>query len=97
MPLVAREVDPRDISWELDAPVFRVYLWRRPTPDHAWQCWEWELSGGDVEEVLAWADDPPAPCDVAEVWVVVPDGAVRGQGKGMIRLRGYNPNESRRD
>lgn len=105
MALLARPVDPRDIGWEVDRPAFRVYLWRqarledRP-PEHrpaglrqsdmGWVCLEWELTGGDVDDVLSWADAHAVGRDVAEVWVVVADRG-DGHGKGMVRLRGYTP------
>lgn len=108
MTLIALPVDPRDISWEVERPTFRVYLWRRSrledvAPEHrptglrqadmGWQSSEWELTGGTVDEALTWVDEHLTGWDVADVWVVVPDPG-EGRGKGLIRIRGYNPNET---
>ena len=48
-------VDPRDQQWEDDDPVFRVYFWKK-LDGTAFGSDEYELSGVDVNEVLAWAD-----------------------------------------
>lgn len=87
---------------------FRVYLWRQPRLDRLpparrpddvpqrdvmWECSEWELTGGDVDEALRWADEHVASWDVAEMWVAVPDCG-DGRGRGLVRIRGHNPNEN---
>ncbi len=65
-----------------------------PTPPAGrrigWNCSEWELTCGDVEEALSWAGEQVVGADIAEVWVVVPDW---GDGRGLVRIQGYNPNE----
>ena len=51
-PVIVRVVDPRDIDWEDSNPVFRVHfrdLHRQGATT------EFELTEGDVFEVLAWA------------------------------------------
>ena len=108
MALFAQLVDPRDVSWEVDRPTFRVHRWRRARPEDAspehrlmrlrsseagWQCSEWELTGADVGEALTWAEEHAAGGDVADVWVVVPHQG-DGRGKGLVCLRGYDPNET---
>lgn len=107
MALFAQPVDPRDVVWAVDRPTFRVYPWRQArledvSAEHqpaglrhselGWQCSEWELTGGDVEEALAWAEEHLAGWDVADMYVVVPDRG-DGRGKGLVRIRGHNPNE----
>ncbi|MGY1838584.1 MULTISPECIES: hypothetical protein [unclassified Modestobacter] len=79
-----RGVDPRDVSWEVDAPRYRVYLWS--AGPGAWSD-EYELSGAGVDAaaVLAWATGRVAEpgMDRFEAFVVV-DG-VR-EGRGLVRL-----------
>ena len=101
MAVQARLVDPPDVRWEVSEPLFRVHLWRRGRlPDvprdvpvlgvtrHevGWHCSGWELSGGDVEAALRWADEHGAGWDAVDVWVVVPPGRHR-QSRGLVRLR----------
>lgn len=41
-----------------DAPVFRVRLWVPPKEaGYGWLVDDWELTGGDLDEVIAWAED----------------------------------------
>lgn len=41
-----------------EAPVFRVRLWEPPAEDgFAWLVDDWELTGGDLDEVLLWAEE----------------------------------------
>ena len=41
-----------------EAPVFRVRLWMPPAKDgFAWLVDDWELTGGDLDEVLVWAKE----------------------------------------
>jgi hypothetical protein len=49
----AQPVDPRDITWEVDYPTYRVTFWRRDGSASD----EWRLADAvNVHEVLAWAD-----------------------------------------
>jgi hypothetical protein len=47
---VHHPVDPRDQTSEVDAPRYRVCFWNGSDSD------EYEITGADVPEVLAWAD-----------------------------------------
>ena len=81
-------VDPRDVSWEVDRPRYRVHFWTEPAdPVGMRVCDEYELSGPDVHaaEVLAWAAEQSAGRATGwyEVFVVV--DAAR-EGRGLIRL-----------
>jgi len=58
----------------------------------SWSAAEWELTGADITDVLAWADAHTPTGGVAEVSVVVrPDPSAE---LGKIRLRGHDPNAS---
>lgn len=64
--LQARAVDPRSVTWQVDAPVFWVTFFRRaphaaevPSPLVGHESEEWELTGGDVSEAGAWAANMP--------------------------------------
>ena len=57
-----RAVDPRSTKWELDNPVFYVSFFRHdstrihvPSESVSYESEEWELTGGDVQDALAWA------------------------------------------
>ena len=77
-------VDPRDISWENDRPVYRVYFW---TPGRS-ACEEYRVQdASSVREVLAWARDQTAPSGSqagrsAELWIE----AETRDGLGLLRL-----------
>ena len=53
MTLKAQLVDPRDQSWEIDRPAYRVYFWhpQGTEQDSMWASEEWELT--DVNDVSA--------------------------------------------
>ncbi len=62
-----RAVDPRSTKWELDNPVFYVSFFRHdstrihvPSESVSYESEEWELTGGDVQDALAWAKIMPA-------------------------------------
>ena len=80
-----RSVDPRDVRWEVDAPVYRVYFWSGETLH---QAEEFELTGAvDVHEVLAWAEENAPPGSVYTLHAVVEmDGE-----KGLVHLAGVDP------
>ena len=94
-----REVDPRDITWELDDPVFRVYFWKmyarapEPATPDAWECMEYEVSEADVKEVIRWADEytDREGSDRYTFYLRVDDA----DGPGMVRLFGADPTEPR--
>ncbi len=59
-------VDPRSVTWELDDPVFRVAFFRHdpayadvPSELVGYESEEWELTGGDEQEALAWPRSMP--------------------------------------
>lgn len=85
-----RGVDPRDISWELAQPVYRVYFWGLPGPDVAQACDERRITdAGDVEEVMEWAHQH-AEGRIFVVYAEASDGAARG----LLRLYGEDPSVS---
>jgi hypothetical protein len=74
-------VDPRDQTWELDGPRYRVYFHE---PNGASD--EYEIREADVTEVLAWAEEHKA----GRTFVLY--ACVPGDGLGLVRLHGSDPN-----
>lgn len=75
----ARMVDPRSMTWELDDPTFMVAFFRHGpayadvSPDLiGYESEEWELTGGDVREALAWATENAGPDRTWILHVVAP-------------------------
>lgn len=85
MPTVeAVPVDPRDQTWEVQSPRYRVYLYdAEGTSD------EWELSDVDAEQVLAWAQHTCAGRRY-EVYVTVDH-----DGLGLIQLAQSAPESAK--
>jgi hypothetical protein len=83
----AQPIDPRDITWEVDYPTYRVTFWRRDGSASD----EWRLTDAiNVHEVLAWAD-----ARVEAGWtyqVFIETAATRGLG--TLRVVGPNPSAS---
>ena len=81
-------VDPRDVSWEVDRPRYRVHLWTGSgDPETMPHSDEYELSGPDVDAatVLAWAVEQTVArgADWSEVFAVVD---LTPGGRGLVRL-----------
>lgn len=88
-------VDPRDIEWEVEHPVYRVYFWHQPSAPPgvsrarvAYHSDEYRLMGAeDVHEVLAWAKATARPEQFFTLYVEhVHDGS-----PGLIQLAGKDP------
>lgn len=84
-------VDPRDIEWELDCPVYRVYFWSQPAGGAApamYHAEEHRITGArDVHDVIAWATDKSRPDQVFTLYV---EHTAHGS-RGLIRLGGEGP------
>jgi hypothetical protein len=79
-------VDPRDPRWELQGPAYRVCFWR-PVGMEAWSAREVEITGSDIDAVLAWAAHEASESESYQVFAVVQrDGDV-----GVVRLLGDDP------
>jgi len=66
-PLKAAPVDPRDMAWEEDVPVYRVYF------DGPGAAREYRLTEAtDVAEVVAWTDSHRLGNEIASVFVECP-------------------------
>lgn len=80
----ATQVDPRDITWEVEHPTYRVHFWTHEGS----ACDEWRVTeAADVHEVLAWADQRVGEGRGYQVFVeVAPES-----GLGLLRLRGSDP------
>jgi len=82
-----RRVDPRDTSWELDQPSYRVYFWTRAAHSNAAPtATEFEISDTDVADVLGWARRTAGARTFA-LYVV----CAIGDTKGLVRLAGEDP------
>jgi hypothetical protein len=75
-------VDPRDQTEAVDAPGYRVYFWHGSDSD------EYEITGADVPEVLAWADLSAAGRTYS-LWASLP--ASDAVGVKLVRLAGWDP------
>jgi hypothetical protein len=82
--LTARQVDPRDETWEVYDPAYRVYFWDTNSASD-----EWELTGCDVEAALRWAHH------AADGRTFTLYATVQTPGElGLIRLTGTDPTRS---
>jgi len=79
----ASAVDPRDQTWEVDRPRYRVYF-----HDANGASDEHEITGADVGEVIAWAEAHRG----AGTYVLYV--CVASNGLGLVRLAGADPNAS---
>ena len=102
MTLDARPAEPRRSGQEVAEAAYRISYWRqRPVEDYAdrpgnleqgdmaWESEEWLISGANVFEVLAWADEGADGWQVTEICAIVPD--TYGKAVGLVRLHGYDP------
>ena len=82
-----RPVDPRDVSSEVDDPVYRVTFWTRPDgPDAMRSADEYEITGAqDVEDVLQWARAEAREADSFVVHAYVDGCAIRLAGEDPAR------------
>lgn len=89
MGINARRIDPRDQSWEIDRPSYRVYFWypQGTADDSMWTSDEWELTDADdVADVMSWAESHSGGRRfVIYVRVMTQDGV------GLVRLLGLDP------
>lgn len=83
----AKGIDPRDISWEVAYPTYRVYFWRLRDSRSD----EWHLTDAvNVHDVLAWAEARVQPGWIYQVFVE----STSEQGRlGTIRLLGSDPSD----
>lgn len=73
----ATPVDPRDVTWEISDPIYRVEFWDGIVSD------EWNVSeASNVAEVLHWAGKASAGRPFT-LQVLVPD---QGNGMGALQL-----------
>lgn len=84
MAFTARQIDPRDETWEVYDPAYRVYFWDNNAASD-----EWELTGCDVEAALQWARDGSDGRTFTLYATVLAPGEL-----GLIRLSGTDPTRS---
>jgi hypothetical protein len=77
-----RSVDPRDESWLIPDPRYRVYFF-----DASGNSNEYEIAGVDVAEVSSWAEAQRK----GRTFVLY--ACVPRNGLGLVRLAGRDPNE----
>lgn len=87
--------EPQQVT---DAPVYRVNFWQQPPPGFGWPLDAYALvDARDVHEVLAWAEERSEGRKI-EIFVEVDEEPERGfsapRKTNLIRLVGYNPNET---
>ncbi|WP_328386947.1 hypothetical protein OHS81_25325 [Streptomyces sp. NBC_00400] len=76
-----RGVDPQDVTWEQDGATYRAYFWDRSARASD----EYEVTGADVEDVLAWARAKAEETGSAYTLYV----RVTDEGRpGLVRLSG---------
>lgn len=96
-----RLIDPRDVSWEIWDPTFRVYFWEKRDIDLraaelegidpasvGYASYEYEIRGGDVHQVVDWATDTAAREGKTYTLYLVID---IGGEKGRVHLAGDDP------
>lgn len=101
MAVNAQVAEPRDRR-EVAEASYRISYWRQrqvsdfadapanlEQVDMAWESEEWLVSGANVFEVLAWADEGSDGWQVTEICAIVPD--IYGKSVGLVRLQGYDP------
>ena len=89
MTIKAQRIDPRDQSWEIDRPSYRVYFWHRQgtTDDSMWASDEWELTeADDIAGVMSWAESNSNGRQF-----VMYVSALTLEGVGLVRLFGLDP------
>src|SRR5664279_4150668 len=97
--MIAEAVDPRFVSWEVEQPSYRVYIWHRPPgppevpkAQVGHRCDEYRLRDAtDIREVLDWAHRTARPEQTFSIYVEHRDS----DGLGLIQLAGTNPSVSR--
>jgi hypothetical protein len=90
-----RRVDPRDTTWEVDQTTYRVYFWG-PVPQPigsptGFASEEFEVTGSDVEGVIAWAEATAGSERTYALYALV---RCRGE-LGLVRLAGADPLQRR--
>jgi hypothetical protein len=86
-------VDPRDVRWEMDGRVYRVYFWRAPShPDGMHTCSETRVTDVDsITEVLEWSAARADGRDVVVYLELEEQPGAPGAERGLIRLHGHGP------
>lgn len=74
-----RPIDPRDETWEIERPRFRVYFWTGTASE------EYELSRTDVHGAIQWAEGQRGDRTYTLYACADVDGL------GLIRLAGVDP------
>jgi hypothetical protein len=72
-------VDPRDETWDVWAPRYRVYFWAGTASD------EYEIADADVGQVIEWAEGERGNRTYTLYVCVEKDGL------GLVRLAGADP------
>ena len=80
--MLVSSVDPRDQTWEVTHPRYRVYF-----HDAHGAAEELEVTGADVSEILGWAETERRGRTYV-LYVCAPLN-----GLGLVRLQGSDPNE----
>ena len=94
----ADPVDPRDVTWEVVRPTYRVYFWSRQQDPEVPSRWGGFMSrehrvvdASSVHAVVAWADQSARPGESYTLYVEH-EGP---NGVGLIQLAGTDPTSGR--
>ena len=77
----SQPVDPRDQTWEIANPKYRVYF-----HDTDGASDEYEIDAGDASDAIAWAESQSSGRSFVLYACVLRDGL------GLVRLGGVDPN-----
>lgn len=80
--MIVTPVDPRDQTWEIGSPRYRVYFFTGNASD------EYEIAGADIDQVLEWIASERGERSFI-VYACVPH-----DGLGLVRLAGADPNDA---
>jgi len=80
--MLVSSVDPRDQTWEVTDPSYRVYF-----HDAHGAAEELEITGADVSEIIGWAETERR----GRTYVLYVCAPVNGLG--LVRLQGSDPTE----
>ncbi len=96
--LVATLVDERDSGWEREDPTFRVYLQTRVGPGQSASTATYDVTGGNVLQVIEWAGRAAGNERTFAVALVYDDVYLEqvnpGIGRGLVWLLGRDANEA---
>ena len=86
--LQALPADPRDVTAVVDEPTFRVDFWR---DRGGLRCREFEVRGGDVSDVVVWAEHAKEDGETYVLGVLTQMVGANGAETVLTHLMGTDP------